>query len=76
MRWEDHVACMVDINTQKILIGKPERKRLLERPRCRWKDIRMDLGEIRWDVVDWINLAQDRDQGWAAVNMVMNLRVP
>jgi hypothetical protein len=44
------------------LVGKPERKRPLERPRCRWmNNIRVDLGEIEWGGVDWIGLAEDRD---------------
>jgi hypothetical protein len=60
-----------------ILVGKPEGKRPLGRPRCRWVDnIKMDLGEIGWDGMDWIKLAQDRDQWRAVVNTVMNLRVP
>jgi hypothetical protein len=49
----------------------------LGRPRCRWVDnIKMDLREIGWDGVDWIDLAQDRDQSRALVNTVINLRVP
>jgi hypothetical protein len=49
----------------------------LGRPRHRWVDnIQMDLREIGWDVMDWIDLAQDRDQWRALVNTVMNLRVP
>jgi hypothetical protein len=61
----------------RILVGKPEGKRPLGRPRRRWvENIKMDLREIGWDVVDWIELAQDRDQWRALVNMVMNLRVP
>jgi hypothetical protein len=52
-------------------------KRPLGRPRCRWVyNIKMDLGEIGWDGMDWINLAQDRDQWRALVNMVMNLQAP
>jgi hypothetical protein len=59
-----------------ILMGKPEGKRSLKRRRCRWVDnIKMDLGEIGWDGVDWIELTQDRDQWRALVNTVMNLRV-
>jgi hypothetical protein len=59
------------------LVGKPEGRRPLGRPRCRWEDnIRMDLGEIGWGGMDWIDLAQDRDQRRALVNTVMNLRVP
>jgi hypothetical protein len=58
-------------------VGKLEIKRSLGRPRRRWVDnIKMDLTEIGWDGVDWIELAQDRDQWRALVNTVMNLRVP
>jgi hypothetical protein len=58
-------------------VGKPEGKRPLERPRCRWVyNIKIDLREIGWDGMDWINLAQDRDQWRALVNTVLNLRVP
>jgi hypothetical protein len=58
-------------------VGKPEGKRPLGRPRCRWVDnIRMDLGEIGWDAVDWIGLAQDRDRWRVVVNSVLNFRVP
>jgi hypothetical protein len=60
----------------KVLVGKLEGKRPLARPRHRWKDgIRMDLREIGLGGVDWIRLAQDRDQWWAVVSAVMNLRV-
>jgi hypothetical protein len=61
----------------KILVGKSEGKRPLGRPRYRWVDnIKMDFREIAWDGVDWIDMAQDRDQ-WrrAFVNMVLNFRV-
>jgi hypothetical protein len=58
------------------LVGKPERKRPLGRPRLRWEDnIRMDLREIVRGGVDWMHLVQDRDQWWAVMNTVMNLRV-
>jgi hypothetical protein len=61
----------------RILVGKPEGKRPLGRPKCRWEDnIRMDLQEVGWWGMDWIKLAQDRDMCWALVNAVMNLRVP
>jgi hypothetical protein len=61
----------------KALLGKPERKRPLGRPRRRWKvNIRMYLMEIGWEGGDWMHLAQDRDQWRAAVHMVMNLLVP
>jgi hypothetical protein len=60
-----------------MLLGKPQGKKQLERSRHRRHDnIRKDLMEIRWEVVDWIQLAQDRDQQWAPVNTVMNFRVP
>jgi hypothetical protein len=59
------------------LVGKPEEKRPLGKPRHRWEDnIRMDLGEIGWGGVDWIHLTQDRDQFWALVNIIINLPVP
>jgi hypothetical protein len=58
-------------------VENPERKRPLGRPRRRWVDnIKMDLREIPWDGMDWIDLAQDRPQWRALVNVVMNLRVP
>jgi hypothetical protein len=64
-------------NACRILVGKPEKKRPLGRPRLRWEDnIIMDLREIGWGDMDWIDLAQDRDQWRALVNTVMNLRVP
>jgi hypothetical protein len=64
-------------NAYRILVEKPEGKRPLGRPRRRWVDnIKMDLREIGWDGMDWIHLAQDRDQWRALVNTVMNLRVP
>jgi hypothetical protein len=63
-------------NTYRILVGKPKGNRPLERPRRRWVDsIKMDLREIGWDGMDWINLAQDRDQWRALVNTVMKFRV-
>jgi hypothetical protein len=63
-------------NWYRVLVGKPEGKRPLGRPRRRWEDgIRMDLEEIVWGVVEWIHLAQDRDRWRALVNAVMNLRV-
>jgi hypothetical protein len=66
MRWSGHVARMGEKrNAYRILVGKLERKRPLERPRCRWEDIRIDLGEIGWHGMDRIDLAQDRDQ-WKA----------
>jgi hypothetical protein len=77
MRWVGHVAHMgEERNVYRVLIGKPEIKRPLGRPRRRWDDgIRMDLREIGWGSVDWIQLAQDRDRWLSLVNTVMNLRV-
>jgi hypothetical protein len=64
-------------NAYRILVGKPEGKRPLGRPSRRWVDnIKMDLREIRWDCVDWIDMAQDWGQWRALVNTVLNLRVP
>jgi hypothetical protein len=64
-------------NAYRILVGKPGEKRPLGRPRCRWAvNIEMDLREIGWGVMDWIDLVQDRDQWRALVNTVMNLQVP
>jgi hypothetical protein len=64
-------------NACRLLVGKPEGRRPLGRPRRRWlKNIRMDLGEVGWGDVDWIGLAEDRDRWRALVNAVMNLWVP
>jgi hypothetical protein len=64
-------------NAYRLLVGKPERKRPLGRPRRRWVDnIRMDLGEVGWGDVDWIGLTKDRNRWRALVNSVLNLRVP
>jgi hypothetical protein len=64
-------------NVYRLLIGKPERKRLLGRQRRKWVDsIRMDLEEVGWSDVDWIRLVQDRNRWAALVNAVMNLQVP
>jgi hypothetical protein len=78
MRWAGHVARMGETrNAYRILVVKPEGKRSLVRPRHRWVDnIKMNLREIRWDGMDWIELAQDRGQWRALVNTVMNLWVP
>jgi hypothetical protein len=68
---------MAKRNACRILVGKPEGKGPLGRPRCRWvENIKMDLREIEWGGMDWIDLAQGRDQWRSVVNMVMNLRVP
>jgi hypothetical protein len=64
-------------NAYKILVGKPEGKRQLGRPRHRWVDNgKMDHREIGWGGIDWIDLAQDRGHWRTLVNTVMNLRVP
>jgi hypothetical protein len=64
-------------NVYRLLVGKPEGKRPLRRPRCRWVDnIRMYCGEVGWGDVYWIGLAQDRNRWRALVNLVLNLQVP
>jgi hypothetical protein len=61
----------------RVLVGKPEGKRPLGRPRRRWEDnIRMDLQEVGYGGMDWIGLAQDRNRLLTIVNAVMNLRIP
>jgi hypothetical protein len=64
-------------NAYRILVGRPQGKRTLGRPRRRWVDnIKIDLREIGLDGMDWINLAQDKDQWRALVNKELNLRIP
>jgi hypothetical protein len=64
-------------NAYRILVGKLEGKRPLGRPTRRYEDnVKMDLREIGWGDMDWIDMAQDRDQWRALANRVMNLRVP
>jgi hypothetical protein len=77
MRWAGHVARRgEERNAYRILVGKPEGKRPLGRPRRRWEDnIKMDFREIGWGGMNWIDLDQDRDQWKALVNTVMKLRV-
>ena len=61
----------------RLLVGKPEGKRPLRRPRHRWEDnIKMDLQEMGCEDMDWIDVVQDRDRWWALVNAGMNLQVP
>jgi hypothetical protein len=77
MRWAGHVARMGEKRHAYRVLGNPEGKGPLGRPRHRWVDnIKMDLREIGWRGMDWIDLTQDRDQWRALVNAVMNLRVP
>jgi hypothetical protein len=75
MRWAGHVARMGEKrNAYRLLVGNPEGKRPLRRPKGRCVDnVRMDLGEVGWGDVDWIGLAQN---GRALVNSVLSLRVP
>jgi hypothetical protein len=77
MKWAGHVARMGEKrHAYRILVGKPEGKRSLGRPRRRWVDnIKMDLEEVGLDGIDWIDLAQDRVRWRALVNAVMNFRV-
>jgi hypothetical protein len=64
-------------NAYQILVRKPEGKRSLRRPRHRWEyNIKMDLREIGWEGVEWMHVAQDKDQWQPLVNMVMDLWVP
>jgi hypothetical protein len=77
MKWAGHVARNGEKgNAYRNLVRMPEEKRPLGRPRRRWVDnIKMDLREIGWDGIDWIDLAQNRDQWGAVVNTVINFRV-
>jgi hypothetical protein len=78
MRWAGHVTRMGERrNAYRILVGEPEGQRPLGRPRRRRVvNIKIDLKEIEWSGMDWIDLAMDRDQWRVLVNTVMNLRVP
>ena len=78
MRWVRHVAHMGEGRGKySVLVGKPEGKKPLGRPRHRWEDnIKLDLQEMECGGVDWVKLAQERDWWRALVNVVMNLWVP
>jgi hypothetical protein len=78
LRWAGHVARMGEgRGVYRVLVGMPEGKRPLGRPRLRWEDnVRMDLQEVGCGCEDWIGLAQDRDSWRALVSAVRNLRVP
>ena len=78
MRWAGHVARMgEEKRVYRVLVGKPEGRIPLGRPRRRWLDnIRMDLQEVGCGYMDWIGLAQDTDRWRTLVSAVMNLRVP
>jgi len=78
MRWAGHVARMGEgRGVYRVLVGKPEGRRPLGRPRRKWEDnIRMDLREVGCGCADWMELAQDRDRWRALVSAVMSLRVP
>jgi len=78
MRWAGHVARMGEgRGVDRVLVGKPEGRRPLGRPRCRWEDnIKMDLQEVGGGFGDWMELAQDRDRWRALVSTVMHFRVP
>jgi len=78
LRWARHLARTgEERGVYRVLVGKPEGKRPLGRPRRRWVDnIRTDLQEVSCGYIDWIGLAQDRDRWRKVVSAVMNLRVP
>ena len=78
MRWAGHVARVgEERGVYRVLVGKPEGKSPLGRPRRRWVDnIRMDLKEVVCGYMDWIGLAEDSDRWRTIVSAVMNLRVP
>jgi hypothetical protein len=78
MGWAGHVAYMgEERGVYRVLVGKPEGKRPLGRPRRKWVDnIRKDLQEVGYGYMDWTGLAQDRDRWRTLVSAVMNLRVP
>ena len=77
MKWTGHVAHMgEERGVYRVLVGKPEGKRPLGRPRRRWVDVSLDLQEVGCGYMDWIGLAKDRNRWRRLVSAVMNLRVP
>ena len=78
MRWAGHVARMGEgRRVHRVLVGKPEGRRPLRRPRRRWEDnIKLDFQEVGGGCGDWMELAQDRDRLWEILNAVMNLWIP
>jgi hypothetical protein len=77
VRWAGNVACLGKRSgVYRVLVGRPEGKRPLGRPRRRWEDIKMFLHEVGSGGMNWIDLAQDKNRWRELVNAVMNLRVP
>jgi hypothetical protein len=78
MRWAGHVARMGEgRGAYRIWVGRHEGRSPLGRPRRGWENnVKIDLQEVGWGGMDWIDMAQDRDRWWALVNAVMNLRFP
>ena len=78
MRWAGHVAHVGDSRgAYRVLVGRPEGKRPLVTPRCRWEDIiKIDLQAVGWGGMEWTDLTENRDMWQVLVNVVMNLWVP
>jgi hypothetical protein len=77
MIWAGHVACMGERRVaNRVLVGKPKGKMPVGRPRHRWEDsVKIDLQEVGWGSMDWIDLVQNRDRLQAPVNTAMNLQI-